>query len=142
VIIPLLQYVRYILEARELPVMSMIAKIKHQLMTRHYSKDKEAKAMKGKICPNIKKKVEKNMELASNIFASGAGEGIFSTEDGGTYIIIELVGKSCTCNRWDLSGIPCPHACAICRGEEIDPLTLVDKCYSLEMFKKVYGRTI
>ncbi|KAM0880438.1 hypothetical protein ACQ4PT_033578 [Festuca glaucescens] len=38
---------KYILEARELPVMSMIARIKHQLMTRHYNKDKEAKDMKG-----------------------------------------------------------------------------------------------
>jgi hypothetical protein len=66
-------------------------------MTRHYNKDKEAKDMKGNVCPKIKKKVEKNMEIAANIFASGAGAGIFSIEDGGTDIIIDLVGKSCTC---------------------------------------------
>jgi hypothetical protein len=40
-------------------------------MSRHYQKDKEAKDMTGLVCQKIKKKVEKNMELAANIFASG-----------------------------------------------------------------------
>jgi hypothetical protein len=89
-----------------------------------------------------RKKVEKNMELAANIFASGAGGGIFSIDDGGLGTIIDLVQKSCTCRRWDLSGIPCPHACAVCSSEEIDPLTLVNECYSVDMFKIAYGNFI
>lgn len=32
---------KYILEARELPILSMLQKIKGQLMTRHYNKQKE-----------------------------------------------------------------------------------------------------
>jgi hypothetical protein len=111
-------------------------------MTRHYTKLKEAEKMTCPVCPKIKKKVEKNIELAANIFADGAGEGIFAIDDGGTGIIIDLVQKSCTCRRWDLSGFPCPHACAALRGEERDPLTMVDHCYSVEMFKKAYGNII
>ncbi|KAM0917767.1 hypothetical protein ACQ4PT_009211 [Festuca glaucescens] len=133
---------KYILEARELPKLSMLERIKHQLMIRHCTKLKEAQKMVGLVCPKIKKKVEKNMELASNIFADGAGEGIFAIDDGGSGIIIDLVHKSCTCRRWDLSGIPCPHACAALRGEDIDPLTVVDNCYSVEMFKRAYGNII
>ena len=34
---------KYILEARELPILSMLERIKNQIMTRHYNKQKEAK---------------------------------------------------------------------------------------------------
>ena len=33
---------KYILEARELPILSMLERIKNQIMTRHYNKQKEA----------------------------------------------------------------------------------------------------
>jgi len=32
---------KYILEAREMPILSMLEQIKGQLMTRHYTKQKE-----------------------------------------------------------------------------------------------------
>ncbi|KAM0880437.1 hypothetical protein ACQ4PT_033578 [Festuca glaucescens] len=60
---------KYILEARELPVMSMIARIKHQLMTRHYNKDKEAKDMKGHRQPP---RVRTPMPLPESAFISAA----------------------------------------------------------------------
>jgi hypothetical protein len=48
---------KFILEARELPVLTMIEQIKNQLMARHYSKEKEVGEMwQGTICPKIRKK--------------------------------------------------------------------------------------
>ena len=42
---------KYILEARELPVLSMLLRIKSQLMTKHWNKQKEAVSFQGQICP-------------------------------------------------------------------------------------------
>lgn len=51
---------KYILEARELPMLSMLEKIKQQLMTKHFNKQKEvAEQWTGPICPNIRKKSAK-----------------------------------------------------------------------------------
>jgi hypothetical protein len=48
----------YILDARELPILSMFEKIKCQLMTRHYNKSKElANEMTSYLCPKIRKKL-------------------------------------------------------------------------------------
>ena len=50
----------YILEARELPILSMFEKIKCQLMTRHYSKRKKLEnEMTSSFCPKIMKKLAK-----------------------------------------------------------------------------------
>ena len=51
---------KYILEARELPILSMLQRIKGQLMTRHYNKQKEMLeqwSTSGNVCPKIKKKL-------------------------------------------------------------------------------------
>jgi len=48
----------YILDAREMPILSMLEHIKGQLMSRYYSKEKEVgQVWQGPICPKIRKKV-------------------------------------------------------------------------------------
>lgn len=54
---------KYILEARELPILSMLQRIKSQIMTRHYNKKKEAETFQSQMCPKIRKKVAKMQSL-------------------------------------------------------------------------------
>ena len=65
---------RYILDARELPILSMLERIKGQLMQRHYTKQIEAEKMEGNICPKIKKKVDKLTDWANTCYVEGAGD--------------------------------------------------------------------
>uniref|UniRef100_A0ACD5V6R4 Uncharacterized protein n=1 Tax=Avena sativa TaxID=4498 RepID=A0ACD5V6R4_AVESA len=80
---------KYILEARELPVLSMLETIKAQIMTRHYTKNKDRSSWTGPICPKIRKKLDKHIELSRNVFANAAGDGLF---------------------QWLKSGLPPPNA--------------------------------
>jgi hypothetical protein len=48
---------KYILEAREFPILAMILKIKSQITTRIYNKQLESQSMSGSICPKIRKKL-------------------------------------------------------------------------------------
>jgi hypothetical protein len=68
---------KYILEDRKLPVLSMLQRIKSQLMTRHYNKQKEVDSFQGDICPKIRKKIAKNAEFANICYAMPSGKGIF-----------------------------------------------------------------
>ena len=120
----------------------MIDRIKTQLITRICKKQNEAKKWSGHICPKIMKKVAKNTELANACFVSPAGEGIFEVAGKGTQYIVDLKVKSCTCRRWDLSGIPCSHAIACMREDRIAPEDMVHSCYSIESFYKDYGNII
>ena len=124
----------------------MLDRIKDQLMSRHYNKNKESDTWQGVIYPKIKKKLAKNIELANNSFAEGAGDGLFKVGEMvcsvPTDYIVDLKGMTCTCKRWEKSGIPCPHAISCCRHEKLDPVTMVDHCYSIEMYKKAYGNIV
>ncbi|KAM0875264.1 hypothetical protein ACQ4PT_036948 [Festuca glaucescens] len=133
---------KYILEARELPVLAMIMKIKCQITTRIYNKQVEGLSMSGTICPKIRKKLQKHVEWSNNCEAKPSGQGIFEILERGTPYIVDLQKRTCSCRRWDLSGIPCWHACSALRNDKNSPESYVSDCYSVEKFNKAYENII
>jgi len=81
---------KYILEARELPILSMLERIKNQIMTRHYNKQKEAENFVGTVCPKIRKKIAKNAKFANICYAMPAGQGIFQVQSKETHTLLIL----------------------------------------------------
>ncbi|KAL0406347.1 UNVERIFIED_CONTAM: hypothetical protein Slati_3948600 [Sesamum latifolium] len=61
--------------------------------------------------------------------------------DGSQYAV-DLSKHSCSCRKWDLTGIPCKHAnSAICNQKD-DPEDYVADCYSVQTYKRVYASAI
>ena len=133
----------YILEARELPILSMLEKIKNQLMTRYYSKQKEfTEQFVGTICPKIRKKLTKISELANVCYVLPSGNEIFQVNDRDFQYTVDLQAKTCECRKWNLTGIPCQHAISCLRHERIPPESVVHDCYSLAAFNRAYETNI
>ncbi|XP_066386989.1 uncharacterized protein [Miscanthus floridulus] len=134
---------KYILEARELPILSMIQRIMGQLMTRFYNKQKElSEKWPGPVCPKIRKKLLKNSEFANMCFVQPAGVCIFQVQSRGFDYIVDIGNKTCDCRRWDLTGIPCNHAIACLRHERIPAEDMLPSCYSTETYSNVYAFNI
>lgn len=131
---------KYILEARELPLLSMLERIKGQLMTRYYNKQKEMEEKwQGPICPKIWKKVSKNADIANNCFILPAGKGIFYVQHKHFSYIVDIQTRHCGCRRWDLTGIPCCHAISCLRNERIPAESVLAACYTTEAYLNAYG---
>lgn len=134
---------KYILDARKLPILSMLEKIESQLMTRHYNKQKEvSEQMQGPFCPKIRKKVLKNAEAANLCYALPAGKGVFQVQERDYQYIVDITTKQCYCRRWDLTGIPCNHAISCFRHERSPTESVLPYCYSSEAFSRAYGYNI
>jgi hypothetical protein len=133
---------KYILDARELPILSMLERIKCQLMTRHYSKQKEVENFTGSFCPKIRAKVSKNAEFANLCFALPSGQGVFQVQIREYSHVVDIFAKTCDCRRWQLTGVPCCHAIACLRHQRIQPESVLSNCYSLDAFKRAYGFNI
>ena len=121
-----------------MPIVSMLEKIKNQLMTKFYTKNQEVEEMGGTVCPKIRKKLVKFEDLSNNYFALPAGKGLFVV---GKYQV-DILQKQCSCRRWQLTGIPCQHSISCLRHERISPETMVHDCYSINCFKVVYDEVI
>ena len=89
--------------------MSMFKKIKNQLSTRFYSKNKESEEWSGTICPKFKKLLDKNAEMANNCQALPSGKGIFTVLGLRGEYKVDINKYTCSCKAWQLTGIPCRH---------------------------------
>nr|XP_045086124.1 uncharacterized protein LOC123494393 [Aegilops tauschii subsp. strangulata] len=133
----------YILDARDMPILTMFEKIRCQLMNRIYTKMKEAiNKWTGMMCPKISKKLQKLVDFAKSCTAYPSGSKVFQVTGHDHTYRVELGTCTCTCRRWQLTGIPCSHGVAAARRERIKPETMVDDCYNLKFYVKAYGHSI
>jgi hypothetical protein len=98
--------------------------------------------MCGTICPKIRKTLDKNIDWANNYSAIPAANKFFKVIGLYGEYEVHLQKMECSCRGWQLTIIPCRHACAVLRHERIKPESMVHKCYNIEAFKAAYGQDI
>jgi len=103
----------YILEAKEMHVLSMLETMKCKLMTRLYNKEKEVgQAWYGLYVLRLGRSCRKTWNGQTLL---SAGQGIFQVQDRDYSFRVDLDGQKCDCRRLDLIGIPCSHAISCLR---------------------------
>jgi hypothetical protein len=136
-------YNKYILDAREMPILTMLEKVKTQLMTRYQSKELEVGTVwDGPICPKIRKKLHKNFEWANICYAQPSGMAFFRFHVVDRKYIVDLGIRHCDGRQWELTGIPCSHAISCLRLERMPRESMVNECYSSATYLKAHGPKI
>ncbi|KAM0869263.1 hypothetical protein ACQ4PT_040790 [Festuca glaucescens] len=134
----------YILEAREMAFLSMLETIFYEILQRQEIKQREWMTWTGRICPKIKKKLEKFFEWSNNCIVKPAGNYLFAVEshEFEKHYSVDFKSRTCDCKRWQLTGIPCHHAISCCRKDNINYENLVHSCYTVETYKRAYAYTL
>lgn len=133
---------KYILEARDKPICTVLEMIWRKLMERFVTKREGMQTYPGNITPRSLKRLQFSMDEAVNAQAHWAGGSSFEVDHKSKTFVVDLNGRSYTCNKLDLSRIPYPHAvsCIMYRG--LDVHDFVHPCYSKEAMLKAYDHTI
>ena len=132
-----------ILDAREQPIIGMLETIRFYLMVRMEKKREWMKKQKGQLCPKIQKKFEKIKDDARTCIATAAGVWKYEVRCMyGDRYTVDLVSRTCSCRKWDLSGIPCSHAYSAITLTDEEPETFVHDCYSKEAYMRAYSPVI
>ncbi|XVF65328.1 hypothetical protein PTKIN_Ptkin09bG0239100 [Pterospermum kingtungense] len=66
----------------------------------------------------------------------------FQVKSLGAQFTVDLQEKECCCRRWQLCGIPCPHACAAIAYNQEHPEDYVHSCYHVEIQRLIYKEAI
>ncbi|XP_075481378.1 uncharacterized protein LOC142522108 [Primulina tabacum] len=131
-----------ILDAREKPIISMFETLRNLLMVRFQTNREKAEKWDGVMCPKIKVVLAKNSKEAAVFSPLMADETHFQITGLHQQHSVDLCRMTCSCRKWDLTGIPCAHAvCAIwCKQE--NPEDYVHRFYSVLKYKQCYSRSI
>ncbi|KAL9675054.1 hypothetical protein QQ045_003254 [Rhodiola kirilowii] len=123
--------------ARDQPIITCLETIRRLLMKRFYDKRSEIETYNGVICPRIAQKLEENNRISMHcnvIYGGGLTLEVEHTIHG--TFVINVPSRSCSCRTWDLTGIPCSHACAAIRHIRGNPADYVHQSYRKLAFMK------
>ncbi|GKE44799.1 mutator type transposase [Tanacetum coccineum] len=79
------------------------------------------------------------------ILANITGDGLYQVSGPwNDQVVVNVVARTCTCRRWELTGIPCKHVVTTnwvmsLNNEVSIPKEWVHPCYRLDTWKKVYS---
>ncbi|CAN1837741.1 hypothetical protein LINPERHAP1_LOCUS35189 [Linum perenne] len=129
-----------ILQARCKPIISMLETIRCQLMERFWKKKKFAEDnFAGKLCPRIQKKLDAAKIKSMSCQAIPNGAMSFEVRFDDKQMVVDLNKHTCTCCKWDLTGIPCYHAVSCIYFLHQFPEIYVDECYEVTKYISAYG---
>ncbi|KAM6599154.1 hypothetical protein CsatA_018763 [Cannabis sativa] len=132
-----------IIDARDKPIITLLESIRHWLMCRFTKKRESLPRWRHTIHNNIIKIIAKETEVAKRCGVSRANATMFQvqTNPGGCNTV-DLEKKTCTCRKFQLTGIPCGHALAAIWMCNHNSHLYVHPYYSKEAFEKSYAHTV
>ena len=135
-----------LVDGRDRPIIGTLEYIREYLMRRIMTVNKVIASSNGPLTPTAEKMFDHIKKEASKYTVQWNG-GVHYQVTGpwGDQCVVDVVQRTCSCRRWELTGLPCKHAVAANwnmvqnRQETGLPETWVHPCYRLETWKQVYS---
>ncbi|WOH15663.1 hypothetical protein DCAR_0935206 [Daucus carota subsp. sativus] len=129
---------------RDLHIITMFRELHKTIMKRIQIRRDKMITTNAVICPSAHKKLTKSIHYAGNCVVTWSGGSSYSvtSSDGGHELVVNLLKRTCACRKWDLTGLPCYHACA-CIALRNEPWeNYIHDCYKKETYLQLYGHTL
>ncbi|XP_027150478.1 uncharacterized protein LOC113769337 [Coffea eugenioides] len=90
-------------------------------------------------CPRIVDRIQKRMQKATQCFPFKSSDDLYEVScPYGDHYAVNIKEQSCSCRRWKLTGISCPHAIPALWSAKKDPMQFVSSWYIVEKYLKCY----
>lgn len=127
-----------ILEARIKGVITMNELIRTQLMKRIQRRRDTMKKVSTLHCPKILKKLDKFKHQSWFYTTTWSGGDKYQVVGPEGQFVVDKKQCSCSCRRWQLSGVPCSHAISIIYYNKEKPEKYLDRCYLVSTYMETY----
>ncbi|CAN6178917.1 unnamed protein product, partial [Urochloa humidicola] len=134
----------WIKHEKSLPVIELMDRIRQKIMEKLFQRRSLAMKLNTKVLPHIIKALNaKSRQQFGYSIHKGIGH---LAEISGVYKdltpwrhSVNLEQRTCSCKKWQLTGLPCNHAISlICSYRGLELEDFVHSCYSVSKFKAVY----
>ncbi|XP_021802477.1 L-type lectin-domain containing receptor kinase IX.2-like, partial [Prunus avium] len=128
-----------ILDARDKPIITLLERIRYYIMLLMATRREAMEKWHHDVGPRVFATLEKLKKQSAWCIPRLAGESKYEVKCfGGTQVVVDLRNRSCSCRQWDLTGIPCKHACAAIGQLNGNHISYVHDYYKKEAFMKAY----
>ncbi|XP_070020445.1 uncharacterized protein LOC142180943 [Nicotiana tabacum] len=125
-------------EARELPIQQLLEEIRKLINRWNYTNRNTAQATFTKLTFKYNAILDENLDASQHMMVRPSTENLHSVIDNGRLFIVCLRERTCSCRRFQLDQIPCPHAWAVLRSKNLEGEDYCSMYYSNEYMLKAY----
>lgn len=136
------EFNRWILEARELPVLQVIERIHSKLMVEFEDRRIKCSSWFSALAPSAEKRMVEAVDCASTYQVLRSDEVEFEVISAERSDIVNIGTHCCSCRDWQLYGIPCSHAVAALISCRKDIYAFTEKCFTVDSYRETYREEI
>ena len=130
-------------KARSLPLVGMLETMRRQAMVRIEVRKKKLVKYKAKYSLKVAKTIAEETKNRKWCKKRTPGpNGVSEVEENGISHTVNMDRRTCTCRRWDLTGIPCRHALKVIQDKKLNAENFVADCYLTTLWKQQYSDSI
>lgn len=93
----------------------------------------------GPVMPYVNQVFEGMENSVRACIVQASRDNEYEVQLGGDQVLVNLDERTCTCYKWDLTGIPCVHAYASLLDKRANPLDYVHTAYSKDTYMQAYA---
>lgn len=136
------EFNRWILEARELPIIQVIERIHSKLIAEFEERRIKSSSWFSALAPSAEKQMIESMSPASTFQVLRSDEVEFEVLSAERSYIVNIGAHSCSCRDWQLHGIPCSHAVAAIISCQKDVYAFAEKRFTMASYRESYAEEI
>ncbi|KAG9440663.1 hypothetical protein H6P81_020828 [Aristolochia fimbriata] len=136
------EFNRWILEARELPIIQVIERIHSKLMAEFSERREKSMLWNTVLAPSAEKRMSEAMSCASGYQVLRSDEFEFEVISPERSNIVNIGNRSCSCRDWQVYGLPCSHAVAALISCGKDEYEYTEKCFTVAKYRETYSQPI
>lgn len=136
------EFHRWILEARELPVIQVIEQVHSKLMAEFEERRAKSQLWVSVLTPSAENRLVEAISRGSTYQVLRSDEVEFEVLSAERSDIVNIGTHSCSCRDWQLYGIPCSHAVAALISSRKDVYAFTEKCFSVASFREAYAEDL
>ncbi|KAK8692058.1 hypothetical protein V6N13_075540 [Hibiscus sabdariffa] len=134
---------KMILEARDKPILTLMEMVRTKMMQKIAMKKEETEKWTGILCPKIQQKVELAIQQCTRCWPTHVGGHKYQVSAGPlNQHTVDLEHHTCSCRKWDITGIPCIHAVSVMILRNERPESYVHACYKTTTQQQIYNHFI
>jgi hypothetical protein len=129
---------KYILDVRNKPIVTMLVGIYDKCMVRWDGKRDGAESARWEITPHYAELLELMKKYSRNCIPKRADKGLWQVKSGKVTHEVNISCRTCSCRKWQLTGLPCNHAVSAIYKAAMCPEDFVSPFFTKEMYLKSY----
>lgn len=136
------EFHKWILEARELPIIQVIERIHSKLVAEFGERHQKGMSWTSMLVPSAEERISEAVENAGNYHVLRSNEVEFEVLSPDHSDIVNIGTRSCSCRDWQFYGIPCSHAVAALLSSKKNVYEYTEKYFMVASYCEAYSQPI